>query len=99
MEALSGEFNEFYRRLKVVKDYHRRFPNEVVDPMDAEFLQLALDRQESVASACLPKRRCGRSDVPAWPNPRQSPSALFVSRAQSSTRCSRARRPTAGSWT
>jgi len=50
MEALSGEFNEFYRRLKVVKDYHRRFPNEVVDPMDEEFLQLALDRQEGVAS-------------------------------------------------
>jgi len=63
MEALSGEFNEFYRRLKVVKDYHRRFPNEVVDPMDEEFLQLALDRQEGVASMLLPKRSCGRSAV------------------------------------
>lgn len=30
--ALSGpnEFAEFYSRLRVIKDYHRKYPNEVI---------------------------------------------------------------------
>ena len=50
IEALSGpnEFSEFYRRLKAIKDFHRQFPNEVVDPMDAEFHALTQDRDATV---------------------------------------------------
>ncbi len=38
------EFGEFYRRLKVVKDFHRRNPNEVEQPMTMEFLKLDKQR-------------------------------------------------------
>lgn len=44
--ALSGpdEFGEFYRRLKTLKDFHRRHPNEVEEPMAMEFLRLDKQR-------------------------------------------------------
>lgn len=40
MDAISGanEFGEFYNRLKKVKDYHRKYPNEAVEPMEMEFM-------------------------------------------------------------
>ncbi|KAG0003836.1 hypothetical protein BGZ80_005727, partial [Entomortierella chlamydospora] len=40
MDAISGtnEFGEFYNRLKKVKDHHRRYPNEAVEPMELEFM-------------------------------------------------------------
>ena len=38
------EFGEFYRRLKTVKDYHRRNPNEKEEPMAMEFLRLDKQR-------------------------------------------------------
>ena len=40
MEAISGanEFGEFYNRLKKIKDHHRKYPNEAVEPMELEFL-------------------------------------------------------------
>ncbi|KAF8977477.1 hypothetical protein BGZ46_007345 [Entomortierella lignicola] len=40
MDAISGsnEFGEFYNRLKKIKDHHRKYPNEVVEPMELEFL-------------------------------------------------------------
>ncbi|KAF9896837.1 hypothetical protein BX616_006666, partial [Lobosporangium transversale] len=40
MDAISGanEFGEFYDRLKKIKDYHRKYPNEAVEPMELEFL-------------------------------------------------------------
>ena len=43
---LSGpdEFGEFYRRLKTLKDFHRRHPNEVAEPMVMEFLKLDKQR-------------------------------------------------------
>lgn len=44
--SLSGpdEFGEFYRRLKALKDFHRRNPNEVEEPMAMEFLRLDKQR-------------------------------------------------------
>ncbi|KAF9191251.1 hypothetical protein BGZ51_007571 [Haplosporangium sp. Z 767] len=40
MDAISGanEFGEFYNRLKKIKDYHRKYPNEAVEPMELEFM-------------------------------------------------------------
>ncbi|KAF8570098.1 hypothetical protein P879_06360 [Paragonimus westermani] len=39
IQALSGpnEFNEFYDRLKQVRDFHRKHPEEICVPMSAEF--------------------------------------------------------------
>ncbi|ORX89740.1 hypothetical protein K493DRAFT_305538 [Basidiobolus meristosporus CBS 931.73] len=41
IEKISGasEFSEFYQRLKDIKDYHRRYPNEVVEPLELEYMQ------------------------------------------------------------
>lgn len=46
MSSLSGpdEFGEFYRRLKSLKDFHRRNPNEIEAPMAMEFLRLDKQR-------------------------------------------------------
>ncbi|CAH1756258.1 5031_t:CDS:2 [Entrophospora sp. SA101] len=43
IDALSGtsEFSEFYARLKSTKDYHRRYPNETVEPLELEFINQA----------------------------------------------------------
>ncbi len=40
INALSGpnEFAEFYGRLRTIKEYHRKYPNEVAEPMQMEFL-------------------------------------------------------------
>ena len=50
LDALSGanEFTEFYKRLKTIKDYHRKFPNEAAIPMDAEFTDLPAQREHLV---------------------------------------------------
>ncbi|GAA56370.1 splicing factor 3A subunit 3 [Clonorchis sinensis] len=39
IQALSGpnEFNEFYDRLKQIKDFHRKHPDEICVPMSTEF--------------------------------------------------------------
>ncbi|KAI8371060.1 hypothetical protein BD560DRAFT_454367 [Blakeslea trispora] len=48
MEALStSEFSEFYERLKVVKEHHRKYPNEPVDPPELEFIYLAQKKEET----------------------------------------------------
>lgn len=41
IEALSGssEFSEFYERLRVIKDHHRKYPNKPVEPPEMEFIQ------------------------------------------------------------
>lgn len=46
ISSLGGpdEFGEFYRRLKGLKDYHRRNPNEKEEPMAMEFLRLDKQR-------------------------------------------------------
>ncbi|KAJ3289746.1 Splicing factor 3A subunit 3 [Borealophlyctis nickersoniae] len=46
--AISGatEFSEFYERLKKIKDYHRRYPNEVIEPMELEFAVRDTAREE-----------------------------------------------------
>ncbi|KAF9960892.1 Splicing factor 3A subunit 3 [Mortierella alpina] len=47
MDAISGanEFGEFYNRLKKIKDHHRKYPNEAVEPMELEFM----DQQQTEA--------------------------------------------------
>ena len=39
--SISGpnEFAEFYGRLRTIKQYHRKYPNEVAEPMQMEFLR------------------------------------------------------------
>lgn len=48
INCLSGpdEFGEFYRRLKNLKDFHRRHPNEIEPPMAMEFLRLDKQRTQ-----------------------------------------------------
>ncbi|XP_050293510.1 splicing factor 3A subunit 3 [Anthonomus grandis grandis] len=45
--SLTGpnEFNEFYGRLKQIKDFYRRHPNEISVPMSVEFDELAKARE------------------------------------------------------
>ncbi len=88
IDALSGpnEFTEFYKRLKVIKDYHRRFPNEVAEPMEMEFLQMEKDRQDSFKGA-RPAGAAGAAQLSESVRP------------QTSSRSSAARRPSASTWT
>ena len=46
--AMSGpdEFGEFYHRLRLIKDYHRKNPNEIEEPMQMEFLRMENERQK-----------------------------------------------------
>ena len=46
--AMSGpdEFGEFYHRLRQIKDYHRKNPNEIEEPMQMEFLRMENERQK-----------------------------------------------------
>ncbi|CAG8537906.1 4414_t:CDS:2 [Paraglomus occultum] len=48
IDALSGssEFSEFYARLRAIKDYHRRYPNETVEPLELEFINQAKQSNE-----------------------------------------------------
>lgn len=48
MEALSGssDFSEFYERLKVIKEHHRKFPNEPVESPEGEFIYLLQRKEE-----------------------------------------------------
>jgi len=47
VQALSGpnEFSEFYSRLKTIKEFHRRHPNEISIPMSVEFDELKRVRE------------------------------------------------------
>lgn len=47
MQALSGpnEFSEFYTRLKSIKEFYRKHPNEISVPMSVEFEELAKMRE------------------------------------------------------
>jgi len=42
MDTLGGpnEFQEFYLRLRQIKEYHKKYPNEVAAPMVMEFMEL-----------------------------------------------------------
>lgn len=48
MQALSGpnEFSEFYERLKIIKEHHRKFPNEPVEPPEVHFIFSAQKKDE-----------------------------------------------------
>ena len=45
--ALSSpnEFNEFYTRLRHIKDFYRKHPNEISFPMSVEFEEIAKARE------------------------------------------------------
>ncbi|KAK0180635.1 hypothetical protein PV327_002998 [Microctonus hyperodae] len=47
IQALSGpnEFSEFYSRLKSIKEFYRRHPNEISVPLSVEFEELAKMRE------------------------------------------------------
>ncbi|KAI6656992.1 Splicing factor 3A subunit 3 [Oopsacas minuta] len=40
------EFTEFYRRLKHIKDFHKKFPNDIEEPMSAGFTRLEEERMD-----------------------------------------------------
>ncbi|CEP10293.1 hypothetical protein [Parasitella parasitica] len=48
MDALTGssEFSEFYERLKVIKEHHRNYPNETVEPPEMEYIHLTQKKDE-----------------------------------------------------
>lgn len=50
IQAISGpnEFAEFYGRLRMLKQYHRKFPNEVSEPMTMEFMRLKEAREKPI---------------------------------------------------
>ncbi|XP_033635336.1 splicing factor 3A subunit 3-like [Asterias rubens] len=47
--ALSGpnEFQEFYARLKTIKDFHRKHPNEIAVPLSHEYERMDEERSKS----------------------------------------------------
>jgi len=49
--ALSGpnEFDEFYTRLKAIRDFHKKHPNEISIPMSVEFEELNKMRDDPAA--------------------------------------------------
>jgi splicing factor 3A subunit 3 len=49
IQTISGtdDFSEFYNRLKGIKDYHRRYPNEVVEPLGSEYLNRDAEQEET----------------------------------------------------
>ena len=46
MHSAHEEFPEFYRRLKQIKDFHRKFPNDIEEPMSSAFSRLEEERVE-----------------------------------------------------
>jgi len=48
--TISGpnEFAEFYGRLRTIKQYHRKYPNEITEPMQMEFLRMKEEREKTV---------------------------------------------------
>lgn len=65
MEALSGssEFSEFYERLKVIKEHHRKYPNEAVVPPEMEFIYLSQKKEESDYEGNIRKYDESRGDI------------------------------------
>ncbi|KAI9358577.1 hypothetical protein DFJ73DRAFT_144259 [Zopfochytrium polystomum] len=63
INAISGatEFSEFYQRLKDVKDYHRRFPNESVEPMELQFMKMEQEQEvEGLEAIFTGEERLGK---------------------------------------
>ncbi|CAF4901285.1 unnamed protein product [Pieris macdunnoughi] len=54
--ALSGpnEFSEFYSRLKQIKEFHRKHPNEICVPMSVEFEELGKLRENPAEDFTTP---------------------------------------------
>ncbi|KAI8520637.1 PREDICTED: splicing factor 3A subunit 3-like [Branchiostoma belcheri] len=55
VDALSGpnEFQEFYSRLKAIKDFHRKHPNEISVPMSVEFEMVKEARENPTDEAMV----------------------------------------------
>nr|DBA33629.1 TPA: hypothetical protein GDO54_001281 [Pyxicephalus adspersus] len=53
LSAISGpnEFGEFYNRLKLIKEFHRKHPNEICVPMSVEFDELLKTRENTSEEA------------------------------------------------
>ncbi|XP_032828775.1 splicing factor 3A subunit 3 [Petromyzon marinus] len=53
VNALSGpnEFGEFYNRLRQIKEFHKKHPNEIYIPMSVEFDELARARENPADEA------------------------------------------------
>ncbi|TPX40422.1 hypothetical protein SeMB42_g06009 [Synchytrium endobioticum] len=53
--AISGatDFSEFYQRLRAIKDYHRRYPNEGYEPFEAEFINRDTEKEAEELEACF----------------------------------------------
>ncbi|CAG8475925.1 582_t:CDS:2 [Diversispora eburnea] len=64
IDELSGtsEFSEFYGRLKAIKDYHRRYPNETVEPLELEFINQSklLGEDDELDKLFSGEEGCGR---------------------------------------
>ncbi|KAI9316112.1 hypothetical protein BX666DRAFT_1955246 [Dichotomocladium elegans] len=45
--SVSSEFSEFYERLRVIKDHHRKYPNEPVEPPEMEFIHANQEHDEN----------------------------------------------------
>lgn len=38
LATTSDSFGDFYERLRVIKDHHRKYPNELVEPPELQFI-------------------------------------------------------------
>lgn len=49
IQAIGGSnaFNEFYKRLREIKEFHKQHPNEIFVPMSMEFEELDKMRENS----------------------------------------------------
>ncbi|CAM0138012.1 unnamed protein product [Umbelopsis sp. WA50703] len=46
LATTSDTFGEFYERLRVIKDHHRKYPNEMAEPAELEFIYEQKQRHE-----------------------------------------------------
>ncbi|XP_039250520.2 splicing factor 3A subunit 3-like [Styela clava] len=55
IQAIAGpnEFGEFYKRLREIKDFHKKHPNEVFVPMSMEFEELNQARENASDEATI----------------------------------------------
>lgn len=46
LATTSDSFGEFYERLRVIKDHHRKYPNELVEPPELQYILQQQQRHE-----------------------------------------------------
>lgn len=58
LAAMSGsDMNEYYKRFKAVREYHRAFANMPVASLDSEIADAGQDRSATIERACLSRAR------------------------------------------